>query len=448
MGPRATPQHGHRDRTIRVPLILRGVGIEPGVVIADAVSHVDIVPTVLDIVDLPLDEGLQGTDLREGGSEQSYSEAMTGMFSLGLAPLKGYTDAEGRLVEGSWPGWYPLTRGRIPTEALTVADLQERTNRLHLLQEKLGDNLAPSVTLPPEDLAALQALGYVGGDIHAEAGEIDPRDVIQVLPLTWRVRSLMADQDYEQAEEMLSVLETRLPDTFGVALLRAQLLLAQGEHESALQHFLDLYLRSPSGTTSLHLARIHAASGNWTEASSWFESTLEHNPADPNAMAGLVRCALAQGDNNTGEFLAEKYLSQYPDHAELMLMYALVKAEQGAADESLATARWALGRMPVSPWAQATSARILWLAGEAEAAIDALLESLRLAPYEFGLRQRLVEMLLEQQRAAEAGRILAPALRSMPHDPELQALQSIVQTQLSEQQRAPRREDAAALGRE
>jgi predicted Zn-dependent protease len=104
--------------------------------------------------------------------------------------------------------------------------------------------------------------------------------------------------------------------------------------------------------------------------------------------------------------------------------------------------------MPVSPWAQATFARILWLAGESEAAIDALLESLRLAPYEFGLRRRLVEMLLEQQRAAEAGRILAPALRSLPHDPELKALQSIVQTQLSEQQRAPRHGDSAARERE
>jgi len=57
--------HGrtYYDEVIHVPLILRGPGIPAGHVVDVPVSHVDVTPTVLELLGLPVPEGMQGLPL-------------------------------------------------------------------------------------------------------------------------------------------------------------------------------------------------------------------------------------------------------------------------------------------------------------------------------------------------------------------------------------------------
>ena len=95
----------------------------------------------------------------------------------------------------------------------------------------------------------------------------------------------------------------------------------------------------------------------------------------------------------------------------------------GRGDDALEDALYALERMPRSPWAHATAARVLWQQGEADESIDRLQEALRLDPFVLPLRVRLVEQLLEVGRNAEAVRTIAPAARLLPEDAVIAALQ-------------------------
>jgi arylsulfatase A-like enzyme len=87
------------EATLHVPLIVarvdpRATRPAAGVVIDAPVRHVDIVPTVLDLLGMPRDPALSGRSLRDvaaGASEDrpTYFESMTYNLVRGWAPLRG-----------------------------------------------------------------------------------------------------------------------------------------------------------------------------------------------------------------------------------------------------------------------------------------------------------------------------------------------------------------------
>lgn len=444
MGDGGEQTHGFllHDGTIRVPLLLRGHNLPEGTVpvgteVVDAVGHPDIVPTVLDVVGLPVPDTLPGRDLREGGSPFTYAEALTGQFNLGLAPLRATTDNDGRYTEGARGEFYP----RVGERVLTIADGTDTTPyaaQLAAFMEAVDVGEAQSASLDPEAVEQLMALGYLGGDPGAEAGDIDPRDVIDVVPLTWQVRQAMGVGQLPAAARMLDELEARMPGTWGVDHLRARLLQAQGRIDEALPRYVDLYYRAPSSTIALQVAQLHASFGDWAEAESWFSEALDHQPNSPEAMGGRVRSLIEQGDLPLAQQLADSYLAVYPDHAELRLNRAAFLLAEDRLNEAWEEGRAALEQMPRSPWAYTTAAQIRWAQGEADHSIDLLQEALKLDPLVLPVRALLAEHLLEIGRSAEAVRTIAPATRLLPEDPALAELHSRAQAALdAELGRAP-----------
>lgn len=409
------------DGTIRVPLILAGPGVEVGRVVEEPVSHVDIAPTVLALAGLEVHPEVQGKDLRSGGSELSYSEALTGQFNLGLAPLFAWTGAQGRYMEGGWGGFYPVAGHHISAvpDPADDAALPGHAERLALLRAGFDEVIAPNATLDAASLELLSALGYMGGDTTAEAGEVDPRDVIDVVPLTWQARQLIGMGLFGRADELIATLDERMPETYGVDLLRAQLARRRGRLDLASEAFADLFLRSPSSTIALQLGAIHATWGDWVEARSWYEEAARLQPASPEAMSGRVRAAQALGLEAEAEELADEFLVIYPDHAELSLIRAELSIAEGRLDQALVEARRGLETMPYSPWAHTVVGQALWELGRADDAIERLQDALRLDPYQASVRLRLVDCLLEVGRYAEAVRIVAPLARLLPEDEEV-----------------------------
>ncbi|MCB9764208.1 MAG: sulfatase-like hydrolase/transferase [Alphaproteobacteria bacterium] len=412
------------DGTIRVPLILRGEGVAAGQVVEDPVGHVDIAPTVLAIAGLPPAEGLQGQDLRTGGSEALYAEALTGQFNLGLAPLHAITEPAGRYTEGRWGAWYSAHGDRVSWLAETGRPLDAEAARLAALRASLEEVSAPAAALDPAALQQLQALGYIGGDVTAEAGDIDPRDVIDLIPLTWMARQAIGEGHLPEAQATIARLEERMPETWGVALLRAQLLQRQGRFDEAAEAFADLYLRSPSSTVALQLAGLAARQGAWAEALGWYQDALALQPASPEAMAGEVRCLQAEGHRAAAQERAARYLAIYPDHAQLAVMQAEMLLADQRVEEALEQAQWALRRMPGNAWAWSVVAEALWAQGRADPAIEHLTEALRLDPFDLPVRVRLTRCLLEVGRSAEAARTIAPAARLWPEDEAIAALKA------------------------
>lgn len=411
------------DGTLHIPLMARGHGalaaaFQAGARVEDPVSHIDIAPTLLNLAGIALDDELQGRDLREGGSGRIWSEALTPLYNLGLAPLYAITEPAGRYTRGGYSAFYPASGGVVSVVPDSSADLPAWQQKLDALRATLGDATAPSASLNPDAVAQLQALGYMGGDPNAVASDVDPRDVIDVIPLTWEIHQVMGRRP-DRAEAMLGTLERRMPGAWGVELLRAQLARSQGKIGEAVERLTSLYQRSPSATLALQVADLWRALADPQEAGRWYREALDMEPTSPEAMLGSVLCARMLGDDAGAEIEAEADLRTFPDHAQLVLLRAEMLMEDGRNAEAADEARWALERMPRDPLAWLVTAEARWELGDADEAIALLQEALELDRTDLEVRLTLVDHLLEVGRRAEARRALLPAWRLEPDDPRV-----------------------------
>src|SRR5207302_3984874 len=78
------------DATVLVPFIVNGTSVSAAVVKAPA-AHVDILPTVLDLVGVDAPAGGDGQSLAHGPSDGRaiYFEALDAYLTRGWAPLTG-----------------------------------------------------------------------------------------------------------------------------------------------------------------------------------------------------------------------------------------------------------------------------------------------------------------------------------------------------------------------
>lgn len=411
------------DGTLHVPMILAGRGVPGGQVRSEPVSHVDIAPTLLGLAGLPLHDALQGRSLLDGGSGQIYSEALTGQFQLGLSPLRAQTDATGRFVTGAHDRFYPYD-GRgvsvFPDDSVDVLPLRAGFDAWVGGMETAT---AEAATLDADDLAMLGALGYVGtGDVLAKGGDVDPQDVIDVIPITWHARQAISAGRVQVARQMIAQLQTSMPGAFGIRQLEATLLEAEGRLDEAVELQVALFLESPSSTLAQQIGDLYLQLGDPREAEAWYTAALDHLAVAPRAMAGLVRAALALEEPERADELARRFLTTFPDQAELHIVLAETLLADQRPRDALAEAELGEKNMPWSAWALVTAARARWELGRADPAIERLQQALALHPLDVPTRVLLTGWLLEVGRRAEAVRTIAPLGHAMPEDPEIAEL--------------------------
>jgi tetratricopeptide (TPR) repeat protein len=98
------------ETTLRVPLFVKQPNGEgAGRHVPDAVQHVDVLPTMLDLVRAPVPDDLRGRSLRDVlddrdaaiGARPIYSESLTAYFRFGGDPIHAVTEGGYRLIRGA-----------------------------------------------------------------------------------------------------------------------------------------------------------------------------------------------------------------------------------------------------------------------------------------------------------------------------------------------------------
>jgi len=315
---------------------------------------VDLTPTLLDLVGLPVPEGLDGASLlpmlaHEAASaaspgptaEAEAQEALAGPVSYAETyyPRFHYSWSELFAVEtGRWkyvraprPELYDLradpkelrdVSGEHPRVAATLAAHLEAAGLV-----KKGEEPKPA-KIDPEALERLQALGYVGGAEGAAPRRTgpppDPKDKLPLLQELLQGQALRDAGRLDEAVRKLEELVQKDPDNPAVHLALSSVHFRRHDAGNAIAAGRRAVQLNPeSAVAVLDLAFAHQAADRVDEATAGFERVLELDPENLKALVNLAEIRWKRGER-------EKALDLYQRAAAVAPRFALVQVNRGS----------------------------------------------------------------------------------------------------------------------
>jgi arylsulfatase A-like enzyme/Flp pilus assembly protein TadD len=362
LGDHGEQEHGLfvYDEALHVPLIIKQEGnAGAGRRIADLVQHIDLVPTILDLVKAPGAGNLRGRSLKpvlEGTGKLPpttiYSEALYARYHFGWSELTALTDERYRYIKAPREELYDLARD--PRERTNIAD--ERPQPRQALRGALDRVAAGATIQAPSEVSAdarerLQALGYVGAqtDVSIKPGEMlpDPKDKREILERYRTAVDLAGQREWPQAIALLQQIlrdEPEMADVWSQLAVFATRLDRYDLSVDAYRHYIALKPQEPT-------AYIGAAAGLLKLRK--LEEAREH--------ASLAAEVAADGDHR----------SKASAH-EMLAKIALAKHDTDAAR---AEADLAYAEDPTLPLPIYINARLLYDQGKYADALPGFLEA-------------------------------------------------------------------------
>lgn len=383
------------DSTIRVPLILSWPGTLPvGARVAGQFRSIDILPTLLDLAGLspvPTTGLSRAASLRSGGrvpDNESYTESLYPQLHFGYAPLRALRAEGWKYIDAPRPELYRVADD--PGERRSLVELRgpvaaAMKGRL-ATYERPGSSPPPTLSVDPDAMERLAALGYVGGGAFlppgAGLGE-DPKDKIEEYQAEKRQTTAAIARfhqgDYDAAIRILRALlqpvrraggrvaERR---SFNVDFYLGRSLLAAGRPAEAVAPLKRALALAPAAAhVYAYLADAHRGAGRLADAELAVRQGLAAAPRNPELLAIHGRILLQKGDLPRARHALERARDIDPADARVRTDLSGALRQAGEVERAVAEAREAVRLDAGSPEAHVALGLALGAAGgEAEAA--------------------------------------------------------------------------------
>ncbi len=211
------------NTTIHIPLIIKYPQEKTkGKIISDFVTHVDIFPTLCDILGIKIPGRIEGVslfDLMEGKRKKLknrliYFESLPPFLNRGWAPLTGIIDTEAKkkFIDQPIPELYDLNKDFDEKDNLAEkSEIENFKRKLKTLKDKLENNKIrgeEGKKINRAELKKLQSLGYLGSSVKYKKRTFAKKDDLKVLlPLQNKMLEglgLFSQGDYERSLKILS----------------------------------------------------------------------------------------------------------------------------------------------------------------------------------------------------------------------------------------------------
>ncbi len=408
------------EATLRIPFLLAGPGVPAGVVVKARAATVDLVPTVLRLLGVEPPADLPGRDLRPAfraervPEEPLYSESLFGRLNCRWSSLRGITEGDYKLVEGSRTELFNLVEDPGEKQDLSAREgprIEKMRAILHAALSKMapGGDSARTAAIAPDQEAILRSLGYISGSGGAgeldQAGLPDPRDRVHLyerLQVIQRPTTMTLDQALAEAVAIEQE-DPGNPFTYQTVASLAYRTGRLGLSARAYRRALELDPDRPSirqsfGKLLRELGRLDESEkelrlaveqtdaddmrtraslvetlvlrGKTEEAGKLVEELAAKEPRNPDVLQASGRWLIARGRvEEAASVLTEAAAG--PD-ADPLAFLAMAWLERGDAARAQAAAEAALQRMPGQPWAQGVLGHALVLQGRREDGLAAL----------------------------------------------------------------------------
>jgi choline-sulfatase len=304
------------DSTLKIPLLFYCPGVIPaGIEVRAQVRTTDIVPTILDLLKIPVPPDCQGTSLissmeGEDIDRESYAETYLPRLACGWSEMKSIRTNRWKFILAPKAELYDLTKDPLEKNNIIAGEPEttgQLLNRLNKLEKDLSSAQPEGSRseLSPDAQEKLASLGYVGQGRQRRIpkhSSIDPKDKVHVF------------------EEMV----------------KAEMALAKGAPKKAEEILKRIVAEDPENPWLLHfLGKAYQKLEDFDESIKAFTKAVRLNPDDVYSHYLLARSYFHKGMTGKAKDEALIVLSYFADHLGSLLLLAEIHADSGEYDQAI-----------------------------------------------------------------------------------------------------------------
>ncbi|HMD35540.1 MAG TPA: sulfatase-like hydrolase/transferase [Vicinamibacterales bacterium] len=357
-------EHAHSifvyDTTLRVPLLMRGPGVAPGIV-GEAVTLADVAPTAAKLLGSAVTD-VDGVDLsaRPVAARELYAESFAPLVEFGWAPLRSVRAGSWKFIAAPKPELYDIRNDADEAHNVVAAQAAD-AERLDKRVARYGAAQTPSLLagLNPDSAERLRALGYVGaGSTPSTIDRPDPKDRREAAAAMAQVTAgELRGADLIKALEAIARSDPRNGQAhmrLGFARIDAG---DCARAEPELRQAIALGL--PTVDAHLGLATCLGRRGDLAEADRVLADARRREPDNAIITANVGILHAARGDFRAAIDAFTGALAKDPNIHEARFNLAVAYAKTGRRAEAAAQARELLARLPPSAPQRAEIERLL-----------------------------------------------------------------------------------------
>jgi arylsulfatase A-like enzyme/Tfp pilus assembly protein PilF len=343
------------DETIHVPLLFKLPGdLLAGKRVTARVRLVDVAPTLLSMLSLPLPPTFQGESLvplmksgqKPGEDRPAYSETEYPHRAFGWSALRSLRTSKYLFVRAPKRELYDETRDHDAAHNLAatspaVADtIQSQLNDFYDKTTSYHPKGEQKEALSSEQSENLAALGYAGSSAANASSDplqgADPKDKIEISNILHEGMIAVEDGRFAEAIPMLQHVLADSPMVsaaqlqLGIALARMK---RYPEAIPALRRAIELVPDAVQAKYELGLALYET--GAWQESAPYFEEVAKKRPQWTDAQFSLAAVYARIKRVPEAMELLKKVLETDPDHFRANLLYGRILSLEGMAAEGL-----------------------------------------------------------------------------------------------------------------
>ena len=339
------------DATTRVPLILAHPSLARGRRIEQVVSLVDIVPTILELLEVPSPGDLDGRSLAHCLLDPAvtlepapvYSESMAPLYNHGWADLRAVRGDQHRYIRAPRPELYELPLDPLELDNL-LPGASERAAPFEaslegMLPEQEEDSREIDIAeIDPELRQSLAALGYTWSEqngVSVPASERpDPKDRIEAWEKFLLGQKRITEGRPEEAEQVLREVLAENPDSAEVSGALVKALIDQDRRREALE---VLRVATLSPTVRGRIFMLRAGLEREFGSDAWRECLLQARalePHDPQSWARQGEYLAEDGDLHGAIEAFEQALEVDGDYVKAWIGLGPARQSQSRRDEA------------------------------------------------------------------------------------------------------------------
>jgi arylsulfatase A-like enzyme/Flp pilus assembly protein TadD len=342
------------ESTLHIPLIVFCPRLFESGIVQEGVRHVDILPTILDSLALPLPQDVPGRSLlplaagQALGAVPCYFEALTAVRTRGWAPLYGVLQGPRKYIDLPLRELYDLRQDPSEAHNLAASRPPELEDSLALLGRfRAADRGILPIEENAEVRERLRSLGYLGANVYAPkqryTEDDDPKRLI------WFEHEWADVIDLEKA----------------------------GDWPRALELCQDLVRRMPRATLALaHLGAIQGVMGDLPGAVATLRKAFEIDPQAPQVLRLLGQFLVESGKVSEAVRLLAPFAKSSAVDPDALTVLGVAMAQGGRREEALALLQAVHERAPADAYCLLNIGTIYLMTkdyAQAEAALNAAL---------------------------------------------------------------------------